>query len=274
MTASPVARNMESISAASLVDAMLRLRPDAAPTLRRLVDNVCSGRLMGPHAFSDAVQEELGGTILLDALLLLKGAPMTTVASDGDMTLRGKLFRHCIQCSGPCSIPGCIEMRSLIQTATAHTQVCTQRASCRTCIRWGTVLGIANQSTGSAQSSRKAVVACRIAGETPAEDPDQGETSSNDRKRAAASALPAHLMMLARSALGELSAPTSPGGSPRNSPAPSPDPLRPKRQKSIDIGPSPLSDGLPPSAQKAAEASKDESDSQLASCSTSQIGAY
>ena len=265
---------MESISAASLVDAMLRLRPDAAPTLRRLVDNVCSGRLMGPHAFSDAVQEELGGTILLDALLLLKGAPMTTVASDGDVTLRGKLFRHCIQCSGPCSIPGCIEMRSLIQTATAHTQVCGQRASCRTCIRWGHVLGVANQSCSSAQSSRKAVVAMRIDGDTPAEasEADQGATSSNERKRAA-SALPAHLMMLARSALGELSAPTSPGGSPRNSPAPSPDLLRPKRQKSIDIGPSPLSDVLPPSPRKAAEASKDESDSQLASCSTSQIGA-
>ena len=63
---------MGTISVASLVDAMLRLRPDAAPILRRIADDVCSGELEGPRAFSDAIQDSLGGTILLDALLLLK----------------------------------------------------------------------------------------------------------------------------------------------------------------------------------------------------------
>ena len=120
---------MASISAASLVDAMLRLRPDAAPTLAGLTERICNGTLDDPVAFSEAVRYELGGTILLDALLLLHGAPMTKNASEGDAELRACLFRHCVTCTGACSIPGCLQMPHRCLTD-ALVCVCEPPLSC------------------------------------------------------------------------------------------------------------------------------------------------
>lgn len=225
----------EQISPAALINAMARLKPEASEHIALLADEVYHGRISGPHAFADRVREIFGGTILLDALLLVKGAPMVSSASDGDFGLRGELFRHCVKCNGGCRLPGCAEMRSFCQALHAHAQSCEQPESCRTCVRWTHILCAARQSVpgalaGSAPTRTNKVLVTAIPAPPPTRKPADAPKP----------AMPAHLMMLARSALGELSSPSSPRGSPRNSPrnspCPSPDWQRPKRQKALDGG--------------------------------------
>jgi hypothetical protein len=228
-----------TISAAALIDAMVRLRPDAAPTLGRLADDVFTGRLSGPHAFSEAIQRSLGGTILLDALLLLHGAPMTSASSDGDGKLRARLLQHSLQCRacGQCPIPGCNEMRALVHTLAMHAKTCSQ-TGCSTCARWQgiqfaargvtppatlTAHAVAKPATAHVVATAQPVVALRVATELGEQKRPRSEAPRKERPARSA------LEVLARSALGELSVPSSPRDSPRNSPANSP--MRVKRHR-------------------------------------------
>jgi hypothetical protein len=229
-----------------VIDAMCRLRPDAAPILSHLAEEVCSGRLCGPHAFGQAISRSLGGTILLDALLLLRGAPMTTASSDGDAKLRARLLEHSIQCRAgdQCCIPGCTEMRSLVHMLDVHRRGCQEKTGCVTCARWTHIQNKVRQTSARpvcmpvakpvavpvalpvATLVAKPIVAKRV---VPDEEPrvHKPKQSEPPPRRSA-------LEMLARSALGELSVPSSPRNSPRNSPVNSPNRVRlpaTKRQK-------------------------------------------
>ena len=142
-----------SISAARLINAMLVLRPDAAPKLALLAEALCNEEITDPHTFGDIVRRELGNTIMLDAILLIHGAPVTRSTSDGDVGLRLRLVRHSMQCCGSrtagreespasaaadrrpsCSIPGCAEIRSMFGTLKEHAAACAKPpGACATC---------------------------------------------------------------------------------------------------------------------------------------------
>ena len=171
------------------------------------------------------VKSQIGGTILLDALLLLKGAPRTTSKSADDAQLRGKLLRHCATCPGsiigvPCpgNIPGCSEMGHLVQVLRLHAATCQESATCRTCIRWSSFMCAADQRGIKLLPARKKMVCATV---KPAPPTEEELAEAKVRAEADKKSNAGILMMLARSALGELSAPSSPVNSPRNSPAPS-----------------------------------------------------
>ena len=48
------------ISAALLLDAMMRLRPDCESAIRRIAEDIAAGHITGPIAFSEKVSESLG----------------------------------------------------------------------------------------------------------------------------------------------------------------------------------------------------------------------
>lgn len=237
--------SMAQISAPALIDAMARVRPDAGVILAKFSEKICSGEITSPHAFVDLVSAELGGTVLLDALLLLKGAPMTTPKSAGEVPLRAKLLRHAMACPAntsttSCPIPGCSAMAQMVHTLRAHASNCREATTCRTCIRWHNLLCTSREhgiQLLPARSTKPIVcqavrpmVAMSVAPNQPSAD-DVSSNSSTDmaaEKRSNAGLL----MMLARSALGEVSAPNSP----RNSPTPSPEPQRltQKRHKGLN----------------------------------------
>ena len=69
---------METISAASLVNAMLEAHPEHAGALGRFAEALASGS-MGMQAFAAAVRQELGKEVLLEALVRLRGGKKPTV---------------------------------------------------------------------------------------------------------------------------------------------------------------------------------------------------
>merc|ERR1719389_3562 len=119
----------------------------------------------------------------------------------GNLAARG-LYEHAIQCRaspGTCACVGCHEMRIMFAMLRRHTKDCPEPDNCQTC--------------SHAQTVRDAMREARVV---------RKPRPAAELKLAAQPSDPAGsaLMMLARSALGELN-------SPYNSPCSSPRPSRP-----------------------------------------------
>ena len=202
---------METISAASLVDMIIRLHPSHAPKLKIHVESLASGS-MGVQAFCAAVRKDLGndGTpVLLQALIALRSGKKSEILKMRGM--RG-LAEHAQTCDGACRDPGCGQINGMLQTIRAHCLECAAPLECATCIRWG-LLVAAPAIPAPALPARAA--------------PSLVVSSTSRAMPAAHKEATAALMMLARSALGDIT--DSPVGSPFNSPTASPKPT--KRQK-------------------------------------------
>lgn len=237
-----------------LIDAMHALRPDAAPALSRLADDIISGKIDGPHSFSAAVKAELGGTILLDAIMMLNEVPATASASHvrsyENASLRHRLVEHSLQCAlseDVCKIPGCACMRGMIETVRRHAAVCEAPSTCITCAHWGDTLASLQARAlplrrakspvmATKVPARGPILATKVVRKAPGAKPSAatcGDAAAhgceNDRT-ACTDSSKSMLMLLARSALGELSAPSSPVNSPRNSPIPL---RRPEKQTRV-----------------------------------------
>jgi len=300
----------DPVSAARLVDAISSIISQSERIiLRDLVEELLSGDINGPREFADAVKHRLGKTVLFDALLKLKGAPQVQ-APRQQTGVRFRLLLHSLQCTkvshGSCSLPGCRQMREVIDVLDAHSQTCSRTEGCAICasallkvVRQNTpavarpimpalqpgmsarvqrpvVSSKAQQGIVTAQrpivkaqqvAARPVVASARIAtpvvarlanvapavqatrslehpgapmaqdldlsdrtGESEMKDvqdsflePSPGEEAS---KASGAITKASGLMVLARSALGPLSTPSSPESSPRNSPTNSPIMLR------------------------------------------------
>ena len=208
-------RTMATISAASLVDMMLRLHPTHAPKLKSLVDALASGS-MEMQAFCAAVRKDLGqdGTdVLLEALIALRSGKK----------VRGTrmLVEHAQDCNGACRDPGCEQINGMLQTIRTHCLECAAPLECATCIRWGHLAATPARAVPVTTAPTAAVpTACAA----PLLAASVG--CANSMSSAHKEAIPA-LMMLARSALGDIT--DSPVGSRCNSPIASPKPT--KRQK-------------------------------------------
>lgn len=213
---------MTTVSAASLVDAMLRLHPNQAPALGRLADALASG-ILGMHTFCEAVRAELGTKILLEALIFLRGRTVTLPLDAASM------LAHAHACGGACGHVACTEICSMLATVKGHCLECAEPA-CATCTRWSHLV----RPTPEKYSSPP-LVATRVghAGHGH-KSIHLKEQESPYKEKESKEAMPA-LMMLARSALGDIT--TSPVASPNrlraNTPTgSSPNRLRcPKRLK-------------------------------------------
>ena len=203
---------MATISAASLVDMILRLHPEHAPNLGKLADSLSSGS-MGMQAFCAAVRKDLGKDVLLEALVALR-SDKKRPAPQVDVRM---LVQHAQNCNGACLDPGCGQINAMLQTIRTHCLGCAAPKECATCIRWGH-LAAAPAPVVPARPGPLLVVSVGGA----------KSTSSAMSSRAHKEAMPA-LMMLARSALGDIT--DSPVGSRCNSPTASPKRLPTKRQK-------------------------------------------
>lgn len=206
---------LPTVSAASLVDVMLRLNPANAPVLARLAEGLASG-MMGMHTFCSIVRKELGPTALIEALIMLHGG--TNINHQG--TNVRTLLVHAQSCQGGCPYTGCSELRKMLETIRGHCIECSAPEDCVTCLRWSHL--------------RNAPAVCRPVqpAELAAPGPLLAKTAvppppKLQRTASQKEAVPA-LMMLARSALGDITASGSPKASPCNSPSSSPRRIRKK----------------------------------------------
>lgn len=209
----------DTISAAALVDAIIRLAPASAPVLGRLAEGLASGAVQ-MQAFCKAVREELGDTILVEALLMMQGARVP-FGSAADIK---ELVDHVRVCGGGCSKPGCAQVSIMLATIRSHCMQCAAPQQCGTCQRWAhicydtprmavvRVAAAAPAASDAAFANLDAVGHPLRAGRSAVAKPSASHASHKE-------ALPA-LLMLARSALGDIT--TSPGSSRCNSPTAAP----------------------------------------------------
>lgn len=196
---------MTKISMNDLCTAMVKLQPDDAASI---VD--CAKSSAGdPKKFCRAVQAEIGGTLLFDAMMALRGGSSESRQHKPEGAVA--LFEHACECRAPsCGRTDCLELRGMLSALKAHAQQCKEEG-CMTCRQW--------------QRTRDAMRRARAR-------PTSAAKTTPVKSRAAAAQLPAShdeasspagaaLMMLARSALGDLPpsrTPLSPANSPPASP--------------------------------------------------------
>lgn len=198
-------------SVAALLDAMLRRHPTMGRALAKHAEALASGS-MDMQAFCAVVRAEFGNSILLEAILLLRGAPPTALDD-----VRA-LLKHCRSCDvGPkCNTDGCLALRGVLATVREHAAECTVVGECSACNAWAK-LDASRSAAPAAAATRRAVNPLLAT----AVDVSRREAAAVPGSPRQAAAVPA-LMMLARSALGELSTHTSRDNSPTASPADSP----------------------------------------------------
>jgi len=227
------------IVAAKILDAMVQLRPDLVAQLSHFADDITSGK-MTARDFCTAVRTQIGGTLLLDAMLMVQGKQPLLEAS-----LARSTFEHSSSCSdSECAVPGCLAMREMLKV---QSRPLSPDLQCNPCKKLHDPTGggatVANAREIKPMIARKAAHAGDTVHErSPLEPPPvttctllPSETVAVTRtvKRvvaqlvasspeAAAPQAPAAagLLLLARSALGELS------NSPRHSRSSSPQCVR------------------------------------------------
>ncbi len=197
----------QSVSAHTFCDTLVRLAPEHADTILAIARQTG----LELRQFCAAVRREIGGTLLFDAVLAMRGSQLPA-RSHADVVA---LVEHCVRCRSPgCTRADCLALRSMLSVMKMHAAACAVPAelACQTCDQWHTM----RSKMLAARRGMKTARCERVSGE--------GSTGSND----AGAAL---LMHLARSALVDLP-PTSPRlspvNSPSNSPSTSPMPKRPK----------------------------------------------
>jgi len=201
-----------TIRASDLLKALVRLAPDQAETVMFCARTT---NLQMPE-FCRMIRAEIGGTLLFDAVMVLRGGseeasrePLDTVA----------LFEHCVRCRAPtCSRQDCLELRGLLSTMKAHAQACPLN-DCRTCSQWKMV--------------RDKMIRARAVVAKAPRPPLPPTHAVEPAASVGGSAAAATLLMLARSALSDLPV-TSPGNSRANSPMSSPGnspPCSPRRKR-------------------------------------------
>lgn len=205
--------NPMNVTPAEVVAAMVRLQPSQAETIVHLLGEANSDLT----TFCRLVRSRIGGSLLFDAVMLLRGLPM-----DVPRPKRAELFEHAIRCRGnDCSYPGCAEIRTMFNSLHEHAWTCSV-TGCRTCTQ--------HQKVRDAMRRARTRYATRPVTTRPVIP----EVKADDN--ASGLILLAQAGNLARSALGDL-----PTASPRNSPCNSPNASpKPQRRKKPKLAPSVL----------------------------------
>lgn len=121
---------MTAVSAAMLLDVMIRLAPESSQTLAKLADSIATGN-MTLSAFGATVRAELRPTLLVESILFLRGIqlPPAQVRS---------LYCHARECKqgGACRVAGCASVAQMFRSANDHCARCHGADGCP-CPRWG-----------------------------------------------------------------------------------------------------------------------------------------
>lgn len=183
---------MSAINARVLVQTMMRLRPDQAESIL-----ACARRCNGQaNTFCKAIRAEVGGTVLMEALMVLRGSEGDDAAYTPSAAL--DIYQHALACrSVACKRANCGAMRGMISNLKAHSQSCAADG-CITCQQWHKV--------------RDAMQAARRKQRSPRTEVHISRMPSRES---------AGLVMLSRVALADIS-PTSARLSPVNTPISSP----------------------------------------------------
>lgn len=208
------------VNAQDLLRALVHLAPEQKTTILALART----SKMHLPLFAAAIRKKVGGTLLFDAVMLLRGGS----AQVREPGAAAELFEHCINCRRPdCSRTDCLELRGMLSGMKAHAQACDAGMQCLTCQRWHTVRDRMKRARAAhailpatLTTSKKTGI---VAGASQAPPARSGDSST------LGSATGTALLMLARCALSEVP-PSSPRLSPVNSPNQSP---RSKRPKSV-----------------------------------------
>lgn len=216
------------IVAAKVLDAMLQLRPDLVARLSHFTEEILSGE-MTARDFCTAVRTQIGGTLLLDAMLMVQGQQPIIETSVARST-----FEHCCSCSdSACVVPGCLAMREMLKVQSCPPKLSSD-LQCNTCVKLLQPKATSGQTAANAREinptmARKAaahpgemvverpppkpqpVAACTVlpsgtvAMPRPVKRVVAHLVASSPEQAAPQVPAAAGLLLLARSALGELS---------------------------------------------------------------------
>jgi len=213
---------------------LLRALVHLAPERKDVIFTVARETELELLTFCRGIRETIGGTLLFDAVMLLRGSKDLNRDSGAAM----ELYEHCLTCQAPsCSRQDCLELRGMLSSLKAHWQSCDvpKRKRCRTCLQWQAV----RDRMKSARAERQESLHMQISPPTTTghrgadkQRPHFAKLGDGDTSPRC-SAAGAALLMLSRSALAPINPPEN---SPSNSPSGSP---RLKRSKKV-CGPSPL----------------------------------
>jgi len=201
--------------------------------LSRLTEGLASGAV-SMHSFCATVRAELGPEALANALLVLHGGDLVTPGS------LPSLLAHAQSCQGTCSQPGCAQMRGMLAVVRTHCVECAAPEECATCQRWAHLRHASFGDPGASALATPTTAAAPVPATGLASPPTPTTEEAGPllavkvaRERPSETAkkesIPA-LMLLARSALGDITTTSSAHASPRNSPSSSPRRMR-KRPK-------------------------------------------
>lgn len=199
----------ETVSAVKFCETLVRLAPEKQDVIL-----ACARRTgLELRPFCRAIREEIGGTLLLDAVLLFRGG---NLARRDDVP---SLLAHCLRCrSSACTQSDCLALRSMLAVMKMHASQCKvpRDQGCETCNQWHSVR---TKMVEARRNLRKA--APQSIGQAAGAVQANGDHGTD------------LLMHLARTALADLP-PSSPRLSPSNSPSNSPLPKRPKADPKTD----------------------------------------
>jgi len=201
-----------TVRAQDLLRALVQLEPRHANTILDCARRAGTSDL---PAFCQLIREEIGGTLLFDAVMMIRSSNQETRSP----TSAADLLDHAVRCRAPvCSRKDCLELRSMLASMKAHAQVCRMER-CKTCRQWQRVSD--RMRRARAASREMATPTGPAAARTPFTVDvvtPQALTPVGGAASPTGSAAGHTLLLLARSALSDLPLTSSPTNSPPCSP--------------------------------------------------------
>jgi len=204
------------IRAHDLLNALVMLAPERAPDI---LSCARASGLKDVHGFCREIRQEIGGTLLFDAVMMLtKGGDATPQPGTSS-----KLFEHCVQCRDvQCSRRDCLELRGMFASMKAHSMQCVLQDRCRTCRQWQSVRDKMKLCRAARNGTKPMTGSMATMTLTPLSIRDRSFTTpssaTNDNESSPMASAGQTLLMLARTALSDLPVTTSPINSPTCSP--------------------------------------------------------
>lgn len=131
-----------------VVNVMLKLQPQHAGAILKILHESREDL----STFCREVRRQIGGRLLFDAVMVLRGVKPSAQLSTADAK---SLYEHAVGCQSPsCSRHGCLQLRSIFSQLRQHARCCPEPDGCNPCKQYRRVRdAIARAKTLSSATS-------------------------------------------------------------------------------------------------------------------------
>jgi len=113
-----------------VVNAMVKLQPQHAKVIHKIMLESREDL----STFCKEVRRQIGGTLLFDAVMMLRGVQPSPQGTTQDAK---SLYEHAVGCRSPsCSRHGCLALRSIFSQLRQHAQCCSEPDGCNPCMQY------------------------------------------------------------------------------------------------------------------------------------------